>query len=330
MEARPPQGWVSALLLLSSTAALAQSPPAALVPRNATGFSNIEQRYVYAPPDEGRLEIPLIPGLTSPNEVVIREPSMCRGSAKVTIEYSKSRGRVVLDATFRGLPYRMDFTRPADVSTPYNQFPVSVQDGKWQIWLVGRVFNFETLFYYDSTTLKLIGNEHDLPGGPPPNSFPVSVPVMHMTCMPLFEGTPGGFAHVRYEYPYNQIFDSVGRGGTYVAFLPFDLCKPDEYNVYYTKSLPLSMAMTWDQVLDNLHKGYSLSINLSLEPDPKPSYLDSRDNTMIGFGGVYPAVIPYGYDLEPGIGTLIPIDLNNCHSYVNGPWPTGYYNVCGG
>lgn len=329
MPSTPPRWWIVAALLLVSAPTLAQNPPPALVPRTPTGFSTIEQRYVYAPPDEGRIEIPLIQGLTSPNEVVIHEPSMCKGSAKLTFEYSKASNKVVLEADFKGLPYRMSFTRPKDVSTPYNQFPVSVQDGKWQIWIVGRVGSFETKFYYDSTTLKLIANEYDLPNGPPPNSFAVSVPTMQMACTPLFEATPGEQAHVRFEYPYNQIKDSVGLGGTYVAFLPFDLCKPDEYNVYYTRSLPLSMAMTWDQILDNIHQGYPLSINMSLEPDPKPSYLASRDNTMIGWGGIYPAVIPQGYDFEPGIGTLVRVDLDHCSSYVNGPWPSAYYNLCG-
>jgi len=322
--------WAGLVLVAWPITALAGNPPPALVPRQPTGFSTIEQRYVYAPPDEGKFEFPLIQGLTSPNEVVIREPMMCKGSASVSFEYSKAANKVVLEAKFHGLPYRMGFTRPVDVSTPYNQFPVSVQNGKWQIWIVGRVMSFETKFYYDATTLKLIGNEVDLPNGPPPNSFPVSVPTMQMACTPLFEGTPSGEANVRFEYPYGQIFDSVGKGGSYVAFLPFDLCKPDEYNVYYSRSLPISMAMTWDQILDNIHQGYPLSINLSLEPDPKPSYLDSRDNTMIGWGGIFPAVIPPGYDLEPGIGTLIPLDLNNCSSHVNGPWSTAYYNLCSG
>ena len=94
--------------LALSASAIAQTPPFALKPRAPTGFSGPEQRYVYAPPDEGSFRVSLVTGQAAPTEVSIAEPSMCEGSAQATIRYSKKRNEVVLDADFKkALPYRM-------------------------------------------------------------------------------------------------------------------------------------------------------------------------------------------------------------------------------
>lgn len=316
----------------SSWGAPAQPGTAPVVPRaEATGFSTIEQRYVYAPPNRGRLEIPLSVGTGAPNEVFIQEPVMCQDQARahVTIDYDKAANTVRLRARFhKSLPYRMSYTRAVDASTRYNQFPVSVTDGKWQIWIVGRMF-FESTFYYDGLTLQLIGNEADFPAGPPPNSIPISVPTIQMLCTPMFEGTPQGDANVDFTYRYDQMLDMLGSGGTYVAFLPYNLCKPDEYGPYYVNGgLHPSRAMSFDQVLQSIWDGNGMAISTSLEPDPKPRFLDSRDNTMIGWGGAYPARIPRGYVANPLSGTVE--TQTSCATHIAPKFPAGYFNVCGG
>jgi len=58
---------LGALMVVWNVGSAMAAPPAPgtapIVPRPlATGFSTIEQRYVYAPPDKGRLEIPLALG----------------------------------------------------------------------------------------------------------------------------------------------------------------------------------------------------------------------------------------------------------------------------
>jgi hypothetical protein len=313
-----------------SSAAWAQSAP--ITPRpKATGFSTIEQRYTYAPPDKGEFEIPLTPGGGAPTEVILEEPRMCspQAKAKVTIKYDKAANTVKLIADFhRALPYRMSYTRAVDVSTPYNVFPVSVQNGKWQLWFVTRVFSFETNFYYDATTLRLLGNEAEFPGGPPPNAFPIAVPTLHMICSPIFEGNPAGDAHLEVNYRYDQILDDRGAGGTYAAFLPYDLCKPDQYGVYYVNGgLPVSKAPNFDQVLQSIWDGYGMAISSSLEPDPKPAYLNSRDNTMIGWGGGYPGSLPDGLTVNNISGLYE--TRTTCSTHVAPNWPTAYFNICG-
>lgn len=317
-------------LLLASGVSWAQFAP--IVPRaQATGKSTIEQRHVYAPPDKGELDIELNIGGAAPNEVVLEEPMMCSPQAKgkVKIKYDKSKNEVKMIVDFKkALPYRMSYTRPVDVSTPYNQFPVSVTDAKWQIWLAGRVFSFETTFYYSALTLQLLGNEVEFPGGPPPNSIPIKVPTLHMLCSPMFEGTPNGDAHLEVTYAYDSMLDYLGRGGTYFAFLPYNLCKPDEYGPYYVNGgLPVARAFNFDQVLQGIWDGYGMAISSSLEPDPKPSYLDSRDNTMIGWGGSYPASLPDGLTVDPISGLYK--TRTSCGTHIAAPFPPGYFNICG-
>jgi hypothetical protein len=313
-----------------ATTAWAQTAP--IVPRpRVTGFSTVEQRYTYAPPDKGEFEIPMTIGGAAPTETVLEEPLMCspEAKAKVKIKYDKSKNTVKLIADFhKALPYRMSYTRAVDVSTPYNQFPVTVTNGKWQLWFVPRLFSFETNFYYDATTLRLLGNEVEFPGGPPPNSFPISVPTLQMICSPIFEGEPDGDGHLEVTYRYDQILDDRGMGGTYTAFLPYDLCKPDQYGVYYVNGgLPVSKAPNFDQVLESIWNGYGMAISSSLEPDPKPSYLFSRDNTMIGWGGGYPGGLPEGLTANPISGTYE--TRTSCQTHAAPNFPTAYFNVCG-
>lgn len=319
-----------ALTGLLGARALAQ-PSVPLVPRATTGFSTVEQRHVYAPPDEGSFEIALRLGMAAPNEVLIEEPEQCRPEAKATarLTYSKRQNKVVLEAEYDGLPYRMSYTRPDDISTPYNQFPQSVRDGKWQIWFVGRLLNFRTTFYYDATTLRLIGHAQDLPGGPPPHSIPVQLPTLHMFGTPIFEGTPDGKAKVRFEYRYDQMLDEVGKGGVYYSYAPYSLCKPDEYRPYYTDGgLPPSLAMSFDQVLESIWSGHGMMLATSLEPDPKPEYLASRDNPMITWAGVYPMNMPEGVEFNL-ISNTVSVKTT-CGTRILPQFPNAYFNLCAG
>jgi hypothetical protein len=319
--------WIAAALLLPVLAWA--DPPPALNPRPATGFSSVEQRYVYAPPDEGEFDIDLRLGSVAPREMAIAEPSMCSGSATTRVRYSKSRNKVTVEADFKGLPYRMSLARPDDLSTPYNQFPVSVENGKWQLWFVGRMYNFKTLFYYDLFTGQLIGNEADLPNGPPPGSYAVPINTLHMTSGPLFEGSPDGNARVTFEFDYDRMIDTDGRGGVWFATVPYNLCKPDEYGPYYTNGgLPPEKAFSFDQVLESIHQGLGMAVAYSLEPDPKPAYLRSRDNPSLAWTGGYPLRIPAGLSTSPLDGTLS-IE-SACRTHLARPYAQSYYNLCAG
>jgi hypothetical protein len=316
----------------SFAAAPASAGTAPLVPRaTSTGFSTIEQRYVYAPPDKGRLEMPLSLGLGAPKELFIEEPVMCgaQAQAALAIDYDKAANTVKVTADFhKSLPYRPSLTRPFDSSTMYNQFPVSVQNGNWQFWFVTRQFSFETNFYYDAATLQLIGNEKEFPAGQPANSIAIKVPTLAMMGLPAFEGRPDGDGHFETTLRYDALLDSLGTAGIIMAFLPYNLCKPDEYGPYYiTQGLPAAQAINFDTVLQGIWDGYGIAMSMSYEPNPKPAYLGSRDNTMIGWTGAYPGSIPKGYAINPVRGTL---ELAGpCQTHVAPVFPKAFYNLCG-
>ncbi len=321
---------ISLVACVAASAALAQTIPIVPVPK-ASGRSNIEQRYVYAPPDKGSFTVDMQRGVGAPGEVLVAEPVMCQPDAKagLKVKYDKSKNEVKLIADFhKSLPYRMAYTRPVDVSTPYNQFPVSITDARWQIWFVGRQFSFESTFYYSATTLQLLGNEEEFPGGPPPSSIPVKVPVIHMFGTPIFEGQPNGSGHIEFTFRYDMMLDDRGAGGTYAAFLPFNLCKPDAYGTWYLNGgLPAAKALNFDQVLDSIWQGYGIGFAMSLEPLVKPAYLNSRDNTMIGWGGAYPAELPKGVSFNTTGGFLEP--ATTCETRIAPSWPAAYFNICG-
>lgn len=296
-------------------------------------FTNLST--FFAPNDEGRIHIPLAAaGNSLPEEVDIVTPEMLAGSAEATITYSKSANEVVIEFDFEGLPYQFDFTRPDDVSTPFNQQPVSVEDGKWQVWVIGNWFNIETNFWYDGTNGQLIGNEFELPGGlPNPNSpadvnndgvedISIAVPTARMIGTPMFEGNPDGTANVEFTFDYDQILDYRGTAGAYVSALPYNLNQPEEVGIYYTDGgLPLSEAMTWDDILESMRNSVGLVFATSLEPDPKPEDLFSRDNTMIAWSSFYPALTPDGVIFDVSQGTYrfqTPADLQ---THVNELWP---------
>jgi len=310
------------------------NPLPALVPRKPTGFSTIEQRYVYATPDEGVIEFPLQTGFAAPDEVAIEEPSMCNGgSATVRFTYSKSHNTVRFEAVFKGLPYRMSYTRPDDLSTQWNQWPTSITEGVWQIWLVGKMFTRYSNFYYDAATLDLIGNEFDLAktGGPPPGSFPVSLPVLHMIETPLFEGQPNGDAYTCVDYAYNNMVDDLGTGGTMQTYAPKKLCRPDDLVPYYTNGgVPASEHLTFDDFIDSINSGYTIMVAVSLEPRVKPAYLAARDNLMIGYTAMWP-----GFEFDGGVYQLDPISgtfatrTSPCATHIAPPLPGAYYDFCG-
>lgn len=310
---------------------------------DASNFEAFSELSTYgAPEDEGRIRFPLAAGrLSIPGEVDIVTPEMLAGSAEVTITYSKEDNEVTLAADVEGLPYQLDITRPEDVSTPYNQQPVSIEDGKWQMWFIGNWFDRETYFWYDGETKDLIANEFDLPEGVPDPNNPVDVngdgvedipylvtEAAQMVGTPIFEGNPDGTLQIEFTYDYDQILDDRGTGGAYVAGLPFNLDRPEEFGLYYTQgNVPVSEAMSFDDILKSIRNdevGFGtggMNIAFSLEPDPKPEYLDSRDNTMIAWDNFYPYLTPEGVLADISAGTYRFQTPSDLQIHQNPPFP---------
>ncbi|NEO41273.1 MAG: calcium-binding protein [Moorea sp. SIOASIH] len=290
----------------------------------------------FAPEDEGRIQFPLNAARTSfTDEVDIVTQEMLSGSGNAEITYSKLANTVTMDFDFTGLPYRLDITRPENVSTPYNQFPISVENGKWQILVLTNLNNIQTTFWYDGQDGQLIGNEFDVFDIPPDHDSPLDInndgvedtpvllPTSKLVFTPIFEGNPDGTANVTLEFAYDQILDEQGKGGTFFTFVPYNINKPDEIGIYYTQGgLPISEAPSWDDVLETIRNGGpGFSIGLALVPDPKPDYLASRSSLMIGYTAFYPDVIPEGVIFEPILNLYRSTEVNDLSTNINEPSP---------
>lgn len=243
----------------------------------------------------GTIHLPMAFETSGAREYQIQEQSMCDGSASADVSFDRLANTLSIHAQFDGLPYRPHIAYEYNPSTAFNQYPDEVQDGRWQMWLVGHFFTQRSIFYYDGLDGHLIGNENDINGSLPPTAFPVELPVLQMLCTDFFESDPDTLqADVTFEYEYDNILDMLGSAGVYVAVLPSNIFNPAELDIYYTQGgLPAEKAMDFDKIADDISEGRGgLMLVTSYEPFPKPSYLDARDNLMIGWGSAWPRPTP--------------------------------------
>lgn len=276
------------------------------VPATVPSGLPVEENVLVIPDNRaGVLEIPMALGPSGGREMQIQEPSMCNDDTTATVAFDENANTVVIDAHFVGLPYRPSICYDYNPSTAFNAYPDCVEDGKWQMWILTRNFTRLSTFWYDLADGSLIGNEFDVDEESlPPAAFPVVVPVGQMLCSDMFESDPETLvADVHFEFAYDQMLDGEGTGGVFFSVLPYNLFAPDELDIYYTQGgLPPSEAQNFrDLIEDNASDSGGLIIATSYEPDPKPAYLKSRDNIMIGFGGQWPAdQIPLDKPVECG------------------------------
>lgn len=241
------------------------------------------------------LDVPIGFDTSGAREMQIWEPSMCEGSAAVQVSFDRNAGTLAIDGHFEGLPHRPTYCYDYNPGSDYNQYPDCVSDGRWQLWFVGRFFTLRSTFWYDGATGQLIGNEHDLTGPLPPTAFPVVLPVGQMLCTDFFESDPQTLvADIHQEYDYHHITDMLGSAGVFFSAMPANIFDPANLIVYYTQGgLDPSLAMDFDDVIEDIAEGRGgLMTVTSYEPFPKPSYLDARDNVMVGWGGAWPTPDP--------------------------------------
>jgi hypothetical protein len=126
------------------------------------------------------------------------------------------------------------------------------------------------------------------------------------------------------------MIDAAGNGGTVTTGLAVSLCTPDKLVIYYKNGgVSPSQAMSWDDVLATVHQG-GITVATSLEPDPKPIEIVSRDNIMVGHVGNYPMTIPPGYTVELNSRTLRRMEPETCTITEYEDWQGPFYNLCAG
>lgn len=221
---------------------------------------------------------------------------MCDGGGTGTITFDENANTLAIDVSLDGLPYRPTACYDYNPSTDYNQYPDCVSNGKWQLWFVPRMFNRFTTFYYDLSDGRLLGSEFDNLTLPP-NVLPVTLPSLQMLCSDFFESDPVTLhAEHHEEYVYDHLLDMEGTAGTIFALAPKNIFNPLSLEAYYVDGgLPASEAMSFADFIELNNEGKGgVAVAMSYEPFPKPSYLKSRDNLMLGFAASWPN--PTGID----------------------------------
>ena len=301
-----------------------------------SGRSDIEGRYVYAPPDEGAFTVPLTLDMALPGELSVEEPAMVAGSATVRVQYSRKRNKVTVDLEAHGLPFRPSFTKGVDDRTTWNVQPTSIKDARWQLWLAGTMFGrqHEDLYYREGTPREFLGTRYDFaPLGDVDPPVPGSYELMQgntrqMIALPMFEGTPNGESSVHFVLDFDRMADIWGTPGAINMTLPFDGCEPDAISNYWTHSmLPADKFMTWDTFLQSIWSGEGIGFLVTAEPTSRSAPLGFHESGFVGWANTYPAVLPrgFGYDYCSS-GTLIPIHER---TYQLALWPpTSRRHLC--
>ena len=258
----------------------------------------------------GQVEFDLALGYGGAKELMIREPEMCEGEAHTKVHWNRNQDRVTVKLELDGIPYEPSYCFEVDPSTPYNQYPMCVENGAWQLWLVTRFFTRTSVWYYDVGSGDLLGNEHDLVGGPPPGSIALELPAVQMLCGDMFQPNPNSLGfNGEFEFAYAQMLDGMGTPGSIAGVLPFNLYDLSSVYVYYTSAvLPAYEAQTWDDTLADLEAGVGgFAVVTSAEPKIKPPSLETHDQLMIGWGESYPVEfiepLPPEFFDDPDCGT---------------------------
>ncbi len=214
--------------------------------------------------DKGALYIPLYRGATAAIEDYVYAPpdhtcGTYRGT--VRIDWDKDKNTVHYLIKYRNVPKSPVIHRTEGVDwwpNPFHDAPKDLETTGFRLWSVFATINTAlTHFYYDGTTLKLLGSEHDFPGGPPAGSITVDFPVFPLVSSSLmFPDEDGNLVH-----EYTTAYDHVTvEGGAYghalVTDIPLDLCLGNpveppkgQLRPYVSPWFPPNEAPSWAEVL---------------------------------------------------------------------------------
>lgn len=209
---------------------------------------------------KGKLEMPLFRGNVMPFEITIaKAPSGCSGELKLTLSWDEEDNevRLRLDGEHVLTPHPT-VLRTTGVDYFPNAFlpePEDVVNGRNQFWVIttGPKINF----YYDSTTLNLMGSEYDF-ASPPPGAIPLPLPTLRAVGSPFFQPESDGDLH----FSWNFAYDHVTRGDRpefshhFVSFPPPNLCQAHPFRFdlstarpYVSKPRPASEATNFGDFL---------------------------------------------------------------------------------
>jgi hypothetical protein len=168
-------------------------------------------------------------------------------------------------------------TRTLDVNyfpDPFHNAPQSFQNGVYRVWIVLGSTTRQAHFWYDPTTLNLLGSDFDFPTGPPAGTIPVAFPIFSITGSNPF--TPDADGNVVHQFTLKYSAVTVEDGTfarSFATFPPLNLCFAAPLQPGISQLMPYvspwqaaSDAPKWS---DMLHAGMGFDIQLD-DPTPPP------------------------------------------------------------
>jgi hypothetical protein len=319
-------GAASLLLVAAVSSADTAPPPRAL----STGSYQ-----------KGTLEIQLNRGAAQPLELTVTPtPDNCKGHIDLKLNWDEQKNSVTVEMHGKDVlePYPT-VHRTEGVDYFPNKFFKQTKDvvgGRYQLWLVtnGRLLNF----YYDPTTLDLLGSELDFPT-PPPNAIPISFPTLRLFPTPFFEPKANGDLDFKWTFAYDHAVrgDRPDLTEMYVTFPPPNLCGVNPYRIdlstlrpYVSKPLPAKDAPSFSEYL----RGGML---FDITTEPPQYFMEPPTATLIATYSQATAVgggVPRGwtFDIDASFGNVNPPirpwpGAGSCTQYTD-PVHTKGLNFC--
>lgn len=290
------RGWaffLSAIFLLASSTALAHAP-------------FVEGPVSFGDSEKGWMRLPLRRGAAVPLELmVIATPNDCENTLYLDLSWDKERNIVEVHLQGEGVlePFP-DVDRTLGVDFFPNDFlpePEDIVDGRYQLWLVSAAGPLAT-FYYDATTLDLVGSEFDF-ASPPPGTIPVPFPTIYLFPTPFFQPDENGDVDFTWTFPYDGAIrgDRPDLAHMYFTFPPPNLCLANPYRLdlstlrpYSANPVPAAEARPWS---DYLRGGLLFDVTI----EPADFYVEPPLTTLIGSYSGVTAVgggVPNGFTLD--------------------------------
>ena len=263
---------------------------------------------------KGFMTVPLYRGVAVPPEAtVVALPGNCEREMKVTLRWDEEENEVKIKLTGDGvLVPHPNVDRTPGVNYFPNPFWPEIEDivgGRYQFWIISQAGLLD--FYYDASTLDLIGSALDFPSQPP-DTIAVALPTVRAIGTPFFQPDSNGDVDFEYTFEYDNMVrgDLPSYAEVVEGFPSPNLCLANQYRVDlstlrgYAKTLPASEAKSFS---DYLRAGFFLSI--TIEPPqyytfPPLDHLFSTYNNATQFGGAVPR--GYMWDIDATFGNVAP------------------------
>jgi hypothetical protein len=262
----------------------------------------------------------------------------------IRIDWDQTANTVHFLIKYRGLMPHPVIHRTEGVDwfpNPFHNAPKDIEDGGYRLWSIfSRVNNVKVPvnFYYDPSTLQLLGSDYDFPNGPPSPVF-LTLPTAVIIPSLLFHPDRAGFASHQWTTQYDHVkVEGGGFSHIAVGFVPHDLCEAaplqpviSQLRPYVSPWQPPAAGPSW---LEFLQGGLTFDTTIDTTTDLLPQGVAPYGYSGVAFISNSPFVqggIPNGFsfDLPSAFVNVAPVfrvvpggNGLNCQPFVYSPHVT--------